>query len=110
MGPPACLGDRGGNPGMPASRGQGGGLGGLGGLGPNLQRQPTNNLAGLQRGMGGLGLGSSGGNPHPPKLVLNLLGLFSRLSISEIQSTCLVCHSVASNYVHKLQEKGNEFA
>ena len=51
---------QGNSPGLQGNRGQGGGLGGLGGLGPNIQRQPAQNLAGLQRGMGNLGLGTAG--------------------------------------------------
>lgn len=61
--PPAVPRGQGNAAGLPAPRGQGGGLGGLGGLGPNLQRQPAQNLAGLQRGMGSLGLGSAGSEP-----------------------------------------------
>lgn len=58
-GPPNVPRGQGNSPGMQASRGQGSALGGLGGLGPNLQRQPAQNMAGLQRGMGNLGLGGN---------------------------------------------------
>lgn len=70
-GPPSVSRGQGNSPGMQGTRGQGGGLGGLGGLGPNLQRQPAQTLAGLQRGMGNLGLGS-GGSKLLSKLLMEL--------------------------------------
>lgn len=59
-GPPNVPRGQGNSPGLQGNRGQAGGLGALGGLGGNIQRQPTQNLAGLQRGIGNLGLGTAG--------------------------------------------------
>ena len=59
-GPPNVPRGQGNSPGLQGNRGQAGGLGALGGLGANIQRQPAQNLAGLQRGMGSLGLGTAG--------------------------------------------------